>query len=68
MTDEEKAGYLSGLLSIVDTAIEDPRTTQETYCELAVIIYGARTSGAYSDAEAAVMDECLTRLATKISE
>lgn len=63
MTREEEERYLSILNVVVDEAIADPNTSKEDLEEIAVLIATAKEEGFREEADQAILEECLYKLA-----
>lgn len=68
LTKEEAERYLSVLLVIVDQAMTDPDTTDEDLEEIAVLIETARQEAFREEADQAILEECLIKLASRWSK
>ncbi len=70
MTEQEKEDYFVALLDVVDRAVADDTLTDDDYALIAAAIYdNAMETGAMENPdEAAIFDECFTRLAAQIKD
>ena len=68
MTEQEKEDYFLALLDVVDRAVADETLTDDDYALIAATIYeNAMQTGAMENPdEAAIFDECFSRLAAQL--